>query len=153
MKKIDFRIYTITACAFFFTVQLATASLTVPTNGPTINSVLSQAKKGDTIWVESGVYKERIFLTPGVTLMAKVLFKAVIDGKGKGTIITLGNGSTISGFEIRNGTIGVFSSTADAKVLQCRICNNQQTGVMCTGNLPQIEDNVIVYNKGSGIQG
>lgn len=65
----------------------------------------------------------------------------------------MGNGSSIKGFEIKNGTIGVFSTAAGVKISQCRIVFNQQTGIMCVGNLPTIEDNVIVYNNGSGIQG
>jgi hypothetical protein len=65
----------------------------------------------------------------------------------------MGNSSAISGFEIRNGTIGVFSSSAQAVIRQCRIMHNVQSGVMCVGALPKMEDNFIVFNKGSGIQG
>jgi len=139
---------------FLFSARQAFASITVPSEkAKTLNAAMALAKKSDTIWVESGIYKEHIFLTPGVVLMSKVLFKAVIDGAGKGTVVTMGNGSMISGFEIRNGTIGIFSTTAGARITQCRILSNQQSGVMCVGNLPQIEDNIIGYNRGSGIQG
>ncbi len=128
-------------------------SVSVPQNSSTINGAMMNAKKGDTIWVEPGVYREYIYIAPGVTLLSRSIFKAVLDGGGRGTIVTLGNNSVISGFEIRNGTIGVFSTANGTTISQCRISFNQQTGIMCVGNLPKIEDNIIVYNRGSGIQG
>lgn len=129
------------------------ANITVPGKVASLTKALISAKKGDTIWVDSGIYYEHIYITPGVTLLSKSVFKAIIDGNGRGTVVTLGNGSTLSGFEVRNGTIGVFSTATGVVVTQCRIMNNQQTGIMCVGNLPRIEDNLIVFNKGSGVQG
>lgn len=129
------------------------AKISVPSNAPTITAALSSVSKGDTVLVESGFYKERIFVPAGVVLLSKGTFKAVIDGNSRGTIVTMGTGSTISGFEIRNGTVGVFSTSSNVTISQCRIVFNQQTGIMCVGNLPRIEDNIIAYNRGSGIQG
>src|SRR5512133_1134966 len=128
-------------------------SITVPVSSPTISAAMAQVKKGDTIIVEDGVYKEQIFVHAGVSLIAKNLFKAVIDGKGRGTVVTMGNSSSISGFEIRNGTIGIFSTSAGVSITKCRVLYNNQTGIMCVGHLPKIEDNIVIYNKGSGIQG
>lgn len=129
------------------------ASITVPGKAPSIAAAMASVKKGDTVWVEEGTYREHIYVTPGVTLLSRAIFKAVIDGSGRGTVVTMGSNSTISGFEIRNGTVGVFSTSAGVSITQCRIVYNQQTGIMCVGNLPRIEDNVIVFNRGSGIQG
>lgn len=129
-------------------------TITIPNDrSPTITAALATVKKGDTIRVEAGIYKEHIFINPGVALLSQEPLKAVIDGSGRGTTVTMGSGSTISGFEIRNGTIGVFSTASGAHILQCRIDFNQQTGIMCVGNLPNIQDNIISFNKGSGIQG
>jgi hypothetical protein len=86
-------------------------------------------------------------------LKARTQFKAILDGGGKGNVVTLLGGCGICGFEIRNGTIGVQSNSIDNAILQCRITAMTETGISCSGQLPQIEDNVIVYNKGSGIQG
>lgn len=129
------------------------AVITVPGNALSISNALSSAKKGDTVIVEPGIYKEHIFVPASVTLLSKGTFKAVIDGNSRGTIITMGTGSTISGFEVRNGTVGIFSTSANVSISQCRIIFNQQTGIMCVGNLPRIEDNIIAYNRGSGVQG
>jgi hypothetical protein len=130
-------------------------TIVVPSSeAKSIGVAMAQARPGDTVKVRDGVYRERnIFVAPGILFIAENLFKAVLDGRGKGTIVTMGNGSTISGFEIRNGTIGILSESAQAVIRQCRIMHNSQSGVMCVGTLPKMEDNFIVYNKGSGIQG
>jgi parallel beta-helix repeat protein len=126
----------------------------VPSEGvKNIAAAMSAARQGDTVKVMDGRYRESVFISPGVTLLSNTVFGAVLDGRGKGTIVTMGTGSAISGFEVRNGTIGILSSSAQTAVKQCRITANLQSGIMCVGTLPNIEDNFIVYNKGSGIQG
>ena len=128
-------------------------SISVPSKASTINSAMLLVKKGDTVWVEEGTYREHVYVAPGVHLLSKAVFKAVIDGNGKGTVVTLANGSSISGFDVRNGTIGIFTTASGVNISQCRVIYHQQTGIMCVGNLPKIEDNLVIFNKGSGIQG
>jgi hypothetical protein len=149
-----------TLTASFFTLLLCfviqhaeSKVIRVPADATTITAALSMANKDDTVLVDPGFYKERIFVPASVVLLCKNTLKAVIDGNARGTIVTLGTSSTICGFEIRNGTIGVFSTSSNSTVSQCRIVFNQQSGIMCVGNLPRIEDNIIAYNRGSGIQG
>jgi hypothetical protein len=141
----------IATCAVFSAASAGV--LDVPQHFSTINAAMMSAKKGDTVNVQPGIYHECIFVAPDVALVAGSLFKSVIDGGGKGTVVTLGTNASISGFEIRNGTIGVFCTANGATISQCRIAFNMQSGIMCVGNLPRIEDNFIVYNKGSGLQG
>lgn len=140
------------ACLFSFVAVVYSANVVVPANS-SITVAMASVKRGDTVWVEDGVFKEHIFITPGVSLIAKATFKAVINGTGRGTVVTMGNGSSIKGFEIKNGTIGIFSTAAHVKISHCKIVFNQQTGIMCVGNLPVIEDNIVAYNEGSGVQG
>jgi len=128
-------------------------TIVVPAAAPTISAALMKAQKGDTILVENGTYRENPAPPPGVTVLAKTPLQAVIDGGGRGITVTLANNSSIDGCEIRNGTIGVFSSSAGNAIRRCRVTANTQTGIMCVGHLPAIEDNWVVYNKGSGIQG
>jgi parallel beta-helix repeat protein len=138
----------------FISMLWAGEMISVPSLGiSTISQAMLNAKSNDTIWVSDGVYKERIYIKSGVALMARNQFKAIIDGGGKGTVVTLGTHSTIRGFEVRNGTIGVFSKDADNVIINCRIIKNFQTGLMCVRHLPKIEDNVIAFNRASGIQG
>jgi parallel beta-helix repeat protein len=128
--------------------------ISVPSMGvATICQAMINARSNDTIYVADGVYNEKIFIKSGVALIARNQFKAIIDGGGKGTVVTLGTRSTIKGFEVRNGTIGVFSKDADNVIVNCRIIKNFQTGLMCVRHLPKIEDNIIAFNRASGIQG
>lgn len=148
------RLITIAGVSLLFSLSfLSAATLEVPEQHSTIAAAIISAKKGDTIVVSPGIYHEQIFISPEVTLLSRSLFKAQINGSGRGTAVTLGNNATISGFDIRNATIGVFTTAGGVSIIQCRITNNQQTGITCVGNLPRIEDNIIVYNKSSGIQG
>lgn len=130
------------------------ASIVVPSRGSrTISEAMIKAKAGDTIFVENGVYKERVFIKSGTTLIARHQFKAKINGMGRGTVVTMGKNSAIKGFTITNGTIGVFSSGAENTIEQCKIIKNWQTGIITVRHLPKIEDNVIAFNRASGIQG
>jgi len=129
------------------------AEIAVPTDARTISAALLKASPGDTVWVADGVYRERIMLPHDVALMARARFAAVIDGGGRGTVVTLGKNNCLVGFEIRNGTIGLFTNGAGNAVRFCRIVRNWQTGVVCVRHLPALEDNIIAFNGGSGIQG
>ena len=138
---------------FFIFSFAVSGTIIVPSNtNPTIAKALYSAKSGDTIIVENGVYTEKIRIKPGVFLKARSKFKSILDGNGKGCIVTLEGNAGICGFEIRSGTIGVTSNNIDNSIIQCRITKMTETGIICSGQLPKIEDNVIVYNKGSGIQ-
>jgi parallel beta-helix repeat protein len=65
----------------------------------------------------------------------------------------MGKSSSIVGCVITNGTIGIFSSAAGNVINKCRIINNWQTGIIVVRHLPRIEDNIIAFNRASGIQG
>jgi parallel beta-helix repeat protein len=128
--------------------------LSVPAVGViNISQAMMNAKNGDTVLVSNGVYRERVFIKAGVTLKARNALRAIIDGRGKGTVVTLSINSVINGFEIRNGTIGIFSKDMNNAILNCRIVKNWETGIICVRHLPKIEDNIIAFNRASGIQG
>jgi parallel beta-helix repeat protein len=132
---------------------LAGETFSVPSVGvKKIGEAMINAKSGDTVMVDNGVYHELVYVKAGVSLIARNTFKAVIDGSGKGTVVTLSANTTVSGFEIRNGTIGVFSREAGNAIVNCRIVKNWGTGVMAVRHLPKVEDNIIAFNRASGIQ-
>lgn len=146
--------YVLIMCLLFPYVLLGSKLITVPSSGiANITAAMVKAKAGDTVIVENGVYREHIFIKAGIALKARNLHKAVLDGKGRGTVVTMGSNSSINGFVIRNGTIGVFTKNAGIAVSRCLIKNNWQTGIITVRHLPRIEDNIIVYNQASGIQG
>ena len=132
----------------------AGAVLNVPSADiPTISLGLIRARPGDTLLVEDGIYRERIFIKAGVTIKARNRHHAIIDGKGRGTVVQMGPNTTLIGFVVQNGTIGIFAKSAGITVQQCLVVKNWLTGVMSVRHLPLIEDNIIAYNRASGFQG
>lgn len=147
-------VLTLTICFFIVQQSVSAASLQVPSMGiSTISEAMMRSRVGDTVWVENGTYHENILIAPGVTCIARSTFQSVLNGRGRGTVVTMGKNTSIIGFEIKNGTIGVFSNGAGNQILSCRIINNWQTGIIVVRHLPKIEDNVIAFNRASGIQG
>ncbi|MBN1983440.1 MAG: right-handed parallel beta-helix repeat-containing protein [Chitinivibrionales bacterium] len=152
-----------TFISIYRALPLITMLLWVGSNAATIlfpsDSVKSFAramlkvKNGDTIIVKDGVYKEQILLPMGISLVSQTLHKAVIDGSGLERVVIMGHSSMISGFDIKNGQIGIYSEGRDNIITKCFIHDNIQSGISCVGHLPKIEDNIIVENRGSGIQG
>ena len=152
---------TLNSCLLLFITVLLNSyytfagnSLTVPSKKySTITHALAKVKSGDTIWVKEGIYKEPIKISSGITLVSQSLFKAVIDGAGSTNAVSMGNKSTLTGFEIKNARIGVYSEGVDNTISKCFIHDNQLSGISCVGHLPMIVDNIISENGGSGIQG
>jgi hypothetical protein len=140
--------------SLFLVSSILASSFTVPSKDcRSIGQALLKAKQGDTVWVEKGNYREHVSVGASVSLISREQFGAVINGGGGEKTITLANNSLLRGFEITGGIMGVYSAGQGNRIIKCRIHGNSQTGIMCVGNLPLIEDNVIVFNHGSGIQG
>jgi nitrous oxidase accessory protein NosD len=134
-------------------VQAAGKSIVVGSGSiKTIKLGLTKAGQGDTVWVEPGVYHENIMVNQGVILKSRMLYKAIIDGGKYGIAVTLARKSSLSGFEVRNGTIGVYAKSIGISISRCRIIKNWQTGIVNVRSLALIEDNIIAFNGGSGIQ-
>jgi hypothetical protein len=150
-KSLQLPICVIFILAFYN--YISSATIVVPDDYKTISLALTKAKSKDTIQVKDGVYREQIKLSSGITLVSRSLFKAVINGTGVKNAVIMGNKSTLSGFEIKNAQIGVYSEGTENTITKCYIHDNNQTGITCVGHLPKIEDNIIANNKGSGIQG
>jgi hypothetical protein len=142
----------VTFCLLAGAPPASAASISVPGDASSISAGLLRAAERDTVWVGDGVYREHVVLPHGITLLARTQFRAVIDGGGRGTVLTMGKNTTISGFTIRNGTMGIFSSGANNAIRSCRVVRNWQSGVVCVRHLPLMEDNVIAFNRGSGVQ-
>lgn len=129
------------------------ASVIVPSQGlKSITEGLVKVKSGDTLWVEPGIYREHISIMSGVTVISRQLHKAIIDGAGRGEVVTISHNATISGFAIHGGNVGVLSRGPGTAVIQCKIYQNRSSGIMCMGSMAVLENNIVVYNDGSGIQ-
>lgn len=142
---------------FIFTVLFSSASaqklIKVPSpEAKTIVEALQKSKNGDTVIVAPGLYKEQFTLPSGITLMAEKAGSVVIDGKGRGNTITLQNSSSLVGIDVTNGTAGIVTKSPGISIINCRIYRNSGSAILCTGNLPEINNCLIVFNQGSGIQ-
>ncbi len=138
----------------FAALPLSAKTIVVPSEEyPGIGHAMISAKPEDTVLVEDGTYREAVVVSPGVTLKARNRLKARILGRGKERTVQLGTESSVIGMDIQGGIIGVYSEAADASLQYCRIRNCRQSGIVCVGDLPEIVDNVIVFNESSGIQG
>lgn len=111
------------------------------------------ANYGDTIIVDKGVYTGDFFIESGVTLISRYPHKAILDGAGRKIVLRMGRGTSVSGFVIRNGTIGVFTKNSGVTIENCKIVRNYQTGIICVRHVPNIRNNIIAFNRASGIQG
>jgi len=111
------------------------------------------ATTGDTLLLANGVYKGSFIINKGVTVSSSELFGAVIDAGGRGIAVTLTEDASIIGCQITNATIGVFSDGANNRIQSCKIHKNWQSGIVIVRHVPWIVDNLIVFNRASGIQG
>lgn len=125
----------------------------VPSSFATISQAMVEAQEGDTILAGDGTYRETIMLAPGVTVRAETIHGAILRGKGRDPVVTLASNSAIEGFVIERSSIGVLSRGRDNRIRACMIVRNEQSGIMCVGSLPLIEDNIVAFNGASGIQG
>jgi predicted pyridoxine 5'-phosphate oxidase superfamily flavin-nucleotide-binding protein len=128
--------------------------INVPGNAKTISDAMLLAGKGGygTVQVAPGVYREIVVMPPGVALVSATPFGAKIDGGGRGIVITMAKNSSVTGFDVRNGTIGILSNDTGNEIRRCRIADNLMTGIIAKRYLPLIEDNIVAYNGASGIQ-
>ena len=65
--------------------------------------------------------------------------------------MTLTKNSCLNGFVVTDAAIGVFSDGVGNRILNCRLVRNWQCGIMALRGLPQIENNLIAFNRGSGM--
>ncbi len=147
-------------CFFILGIAAAAGSayagtvITVPSDdAPTITEAMLIAQPGDTVRVASGVYRENVVVAAGAVLQAANRREAIIQGDKRGPAVKLSSQSRIDGFIVREAKIGVFSFGDGNAVTNCSVVDNWETGIMCIGHLPEIRDNIIAFNRGSGVQG
>lgn len=129
-------------------------------HGPkaTIQSGISTVSSNGTVNVASGTYKENLNITKSVKLAGTNFINTIIDGNGKGSVITVNPGVTVSitNFKLQNGKAkndGSQPSTLTAgggiynrgtlTLTNCLIQNNNAN----YGGGIYNEGNFIVYNS------
>lgn len=129
-------------------------------NYSTIQTAITAANVGDTVYVYAGNYNENIIINKRITLVGAGQINTTIDGGGTGHVIHIfnSNGVSISGFKITNG--GTNNSNAGIAITyttNCLILNNNVSSngfyglSISVGDGNTIKNNTVTYNQGSGI--
>jgi nitrous oxidase accessory protein len=116
--------------------------------GESIQKRINAAVPGDTIYVEPGVYKERVVIDRAISLIGTN--DPVIDGGGSGDIVSItADGASISGFVLRNGGKNISEEAAGVKVeranrvrVESNVIEDVRFGVYLLGS----EDSTVAYN-------
>lgn len=99
------------------------ATLRVGAGGryPTPAAALADARPGDTVRVEAGVYRGVLVVDRAVVLVGET--GAVLDGGGAGTVVAIAADSVeLRGFVIRNGGTSLDRDDAAVKLERCTGC-------------------------------
>ncbi len=112
-------------------IRIVAPTVPHPITAPTFADALKEAPEGATIVVEGGVHRGNFVVDKSLTLVGEK--KPVLDGEGKGTIITLRAPRTVlKGFVIRNS--GSTLATEDAGIAieapECVVENNRLEDVL-----------------------
>ena len=131
----------------------------VPVQYATIQSALNAAHSGDTILVQSGLYKENIFWpnTDSLMLISSAgALNTIIDGQLLGSVVTIANlrsmidtATLIEGFTIQNGNIngyggGIYILDASPRLSNLVIKGN--SSLSCGGGVAVQNGNPIIEN-------
>lgn len=140
------------------------AHITVGSDGANFKSIqdaVNASGEGDTVVVQSGVYSENVLVDRKITLQG--LGDPVIDARGSGTPIKLGNsGIIVEGFTIINsggsdpgvditGSVFDFRPISNTTIQRNVITNNSVGVSVSDSEYNVIKDNMIKNNKQSGI--
>ncbi|ERP31249.1 hypothetical protein CALK_1867 [Chitinivibrio alkaliphilus ACht1] len=134
------------------TLPVPAEEIVVSPRGSALREALQSAQSGTTIVLEDGNYYGEFPIPPGVTVVSQNLHGAVLNGVGAEHVVTLTNNATLRGVQVQNGRIGVFSRGLDNTIAECRISRNRNSGISSIIAVPEIRDNIIYRNGGSGIQ-
>jgi parallel beta-helix repeat protein len=126
-------------------------TITVPLNEPLIQTAIDKSDEGDTVLIQQGIYREHIVLKEQITLKGESAQGTIIQGNGRGVVITAANNTIIKNLTISNGTTGILSSNTHNIIEGCIVKDNKGSGIHTLISVPDIRNCVIVRNKWSGI--
>ena len=125
-------------------VTAGAATLRVPQDHATIQAAVDAASDGDTIVVQRGVYFENV-ISNGKHRLRFVGKKAIWDGAPDGSkdqcLNATGDGITVQGFRLRNGSVRIVGD--DATVTRCVIRSADETAVEISGRSATVTKNTL----------
>lgn len=132
----------------------------VPADLPTLRAALAVARPGDTVQAAAGTYAETGLVVPAaVTLAGDGWATTVVDGQGRGDVVTL-RGGALAGFTIRgagDGAAGIRVAQGPSAVRASAVVANPRGIVAdCTDGAGcdlAVEETVVALNRGDGIDG
>ncbi len=126
-----------------------------------IQATLVYAQSGDTIEIQSGIYRESLVLDRDVTLKSLdpndpyYIGGTIIQGDPNEPVLTLSHNSDacrLAGLTIRTGSIGIQGTDTQATLYHCRIMDNQSHGIeLFDQSHPHLVHCLITANGGDGI--
>ncbi|MFQ6067981.1 MAG: NosD domain-containing protein [Candidatus Bathyarchaeia archaeon] len=140
-------------------VRAELATITVPDDYAKIQWAVGNATAGDTVFVRSGTYFERLVVNKSLTLVGEDKEDTIIDGNWTGTVVKIvADDVSLTGFTIRNAGYTFFYSavfvqnSSDINLSQ-NIMENSSVGIYFEySNNSTITDNTVVghywYDQG-----
>jgi len=128
-------------------------------NYSNIQSAIDNASDGDTVFVYSGTYYERVKLNKAIDLIGENKVTTVIDAGGNGDAVKItANGVTIEGFTFQNSgnnyqypDVGV-EVRSDNNILSGNIIRDNLIGIwLYDASRNTIHENTITHNDMDGI--
>ncbi len=103
-----------------------------PQNHTTIQDGINASNDGDTVFVYSGIYNERVIVNKTINLIGEDKDTTIIDGVGGITVVSIVvNWVNISGFTICKGDVGLRIIANNVTVENC-IFNESRIGLLVT---------------------
>lgn len=132
----------------------------VPGDLPTLRAALAVARPGDTVRAAAGTYAETGLVVPAaVTLAGDGWATTVVDGQGRGDVVTL-RGGAVEGFTIRgagDAAAGIRVAEGPSDVRASAVVANPR-GIVAdcpdgAGCDLAVAETVVALNRGEGIVG
>ena len=125
-------------------------SIKIPDDFNSINEALAAASRFDTIIVTSGTYKENLFITQPVNIVAMEQVKLIAKEDKPAVTITTTHNVKLEGLEIIGGSEGIFiTNSSGITVLRNKISGSRLCGIRVRFGSARIKENEIINNKGS----
>lgn len=138
-------------------VEASPETLHVPTQYPTIQKAINQAKPGDTVFVHSGTYAEHIIVNKTISLIGEDRETTIIDGQGTGSPINITSSNVyLKGFTVKGGTglfcSGIFIGHSNTNyIINNKVTDNYDGICLRLSSHNVISDNVVFSNTNDGI--
>lgn len=135
----------------FAATAVCAGTISIP-SGKSISKAMITARRGDTLLLAPGIYKENIVMKDGITIKGESPTNTKIKGNGRASTVILNGSSTISGVTITGGQNGIEAKSGRARIDECVVTGNRGSGILIVKAFPEITNSVFSNNGASGIK-